>query len=466
MTPRHYDLIVIGSGSGNSIPPEFRDKKVALCEKSTFGGTCINVGCIPTKMFVHTADLAYDTRNLAPFGLTGELTAVDWPAIRDRVFGRIDPISAGGLDYRRTHADNANLDVYDGHATFIGDKTLSTGVCSDGQTYEITGEQIIIAAGARPHVPALIADSGVDFHTNETIMRLEELPDSLLIFGGGFIAVEFAHVFSSLGVDVTIVNRSAPLLRQLDADTAEAFTALMGERVQLALGDPVTAARQDDEGITLTTEGGHSYTADALLVATGRTPNGDLLNLTAGGIEMNGSRIAVDDYGRTSAEGVWALGDVSSPYQLKHVANHEARVVFHNVAHPDDLQCFDHRFVPAAIFSHPQVAHVGMTEDEAQLYAERTGTELTIKVQQYRDVAYGWALGDAPGFCKLIADKHSGQLLGVWIIGYEASIVIQPLIQAMSFNQSAKELARGQYWIHPALPEVVENALLGLEFTD
>ena len=167
--------------------------------------------------------------------------------------------------------------------------------------------------------------------------------------------------------------------------------------------------------------------------------------------------------GGQPVEGLWALGDVSSPHQLKHVANAEARVVSHNVVHPDDQRSTDHRFVPAAVFTEPQIASVGMTERAARAWAERTGHEITVKVQDFGDVAYGWAMEDHVGLCKLIADSGTGELLGAHLIGREASNLIQPLVQGMAFGLRVHEMARGQYWIHPALAEVVENALLGLD---
>ncbi|WP_016933166.1 FAD-dependent oxidoreductase, partial [Rhodococcus sp. R1101] len=194
-------------------------------------------------------------------------------------------------------------------------------------------------------------------------------------------------------------------------------------------------------------------------------PNGDLLDTAAAGIELDAQgRIVVDEFQRTSAAGVFALGDVSSPYQLKHVANHEARVVQHNLLRgawggdTAGLHRTDHRFVPSAVFTDPQIATVGLTEAEAR----DAGYDISVKIQDYGNVAYGWAMEDTEGFCKLIADRSTGLLLGAHIIGSQASTVIQPLIQAMSFGLPAREMATGQYWIHPALPELVENALLGL----
>ena len=196
-----------------------------------------------------------------------------------------------------------------------------------------------------------------------------------------------------------------------------------------------------------------------MLVATGRAPNTADLDLAAGGITAKADgRVEVDCFGRTNVAGVWALGDCSSDYQLKHVANHEARVVAHNLEHPDQLREFDHRFVPAAVFTHPQIASVGLTEEQA---AAR-GLNYRAVVQHYSDTAYGWAMEDTTGICKLVADPGTGRLLGAHLMGYQASNLIQPLIQALSLGQTVTDVARGQYWIHPALMEVVENALLKL----
>jgi mycothione reductase len=201
-------------------------------------------------------------------------------------------------------------------------------------------------------------------------------------------------------------------------------------------------------------------TGDELLVAVGRVPNADLLDPAATGVTLTlDGRIAVDEYQRTEVAGIFALGDISSQHQLKHVANHEARIVRHNLRHPDAPIAADHRFVPSAVFTHPQVASVGLTEAQCR----RDRLNYAVAVQPYANVAYGWALEDTTGFCKLLAERGSGRLLGAHIMGPQASTVIQPLIQAMSFGLTANDMATGQYWIHPALPEVVENALLQLD---
>ena len=457
---QHFDLIIIGTGSGNSLPsPEFDDKSIAIVEEGTFGGTCLNVGCIPTKMFVYAAEAAQHARESAKLGIDATVNKVDWPGIVTRVFdGRIDKIARGGEEYRRGD-ETPNITVFDRHGSFVGPRTIRTG---QGETEEIiSGDQVVLAAGSRPFIPPVIAESGVRVHTNDDIMRLKHQPEHIVILGGGFIAMEFAHIFDGLGSKVTVLNRSDKLLRQQDELVSDRFTELAKKRFDVRLGVDVTAAAQDGETVRLTLSDGSKVDGDALLVATGRVPNGDRLDADAGGVQLDrAGRVVVDDYGRTTAEGVWALGDVSSPYMLKHVANAEARAIQHNLLHPEDLRAFPHDNVPSAVFTEPQVAAVGLTEKQAR----EAGYDITVKVQAYGAVAYGWAMEEEDGFAKLIADKKSGRLLGAHYMGPQASTLIQQLITVMAYDIDVRDFAQRQYWIHPALPELTENALLGLEF--
>jgi mycothione reductase len=385
-------------------------------------------------------------------GVDATLDGVRWTEIRDRIFGRIDPISAGGRDYRQHHPDNANVTVYEGTARFTGPRELEI----DGA--RITADRIVLAAGARPvelDVPGL---DEVGFYTSNTIMRIDALPRHLTIIGSGFVSAEFAHVFSSFGVEVTVIARSDALLRHEDSDISERFTSLAKEKWDVRLERKVLRASRAEGRIQLDLDGDVVNT-DLVLVAIGRTPNSDLLNLKAAGIEVTETgHVVVDPCQSTTAEGVWALGDISSPIELKHVANHEARVVQHNLLNPDSLMDADHRFVPHAVFTSPQIASVGVTEEQAQ----EQGLDYVTAKQDYAGIAYGWAMEDTTGFAKLLADPVSGQLLGAHIIGPQASTLIQPLIQAMSFGLNARSMAGGQYWIHPAMPELIENALLNL----
>jgi mycothione reductase len=454
----HFDLAIIGTGSGNAlVTPDFNDKSVAIIESGSFGGTCLNVGCIPTKMFVYAADVANTVAHADRYGIDATLDGVRWSDIRNRIFGRIDPISAGGKEYR---VNGPNTTAFLGHATFVGPKRLRIDADHEPSGVEITAEQIVIAAGARPTVPAAVSESGVPFHTSDTVMRLDGLPKRLIILGSGFIAAEFAHVFSALGSQVTVVARSNALLRKLDTEISARFTAIARQQWDVRLDTVLTKVSANDSEVSLDFADGGRVTGDVLLVATGRVPNTAGLGLEAAGIltHQDGG-VTVDAHGRTNVEGLWALGDVSSAHQLKHVANHEARIVAHNLAHPQDLRSFDHRYIPSAVFTSPQIATVGLTEEQLKA----NGRSYVTKSQAYGDTAYGWAMEDTTGVCKVIADPATGELLGAHLMGYQASSLIQPLIQAMSFGQTAREVARGQYWIHPALSEVVENALLGLE---
>ena len=446
----HFDLAVIGTGSGNSIvTPDFDGWRIAIIEEGTFGGTCVNVGCIPTKMYVYAADVARTVRDAARYGVDASFDGVRWRDVRDRIFGRIDPISVGGREYR---AHGANTVLYEAHAEFDGPRSLRL---STGE--QLTADRVVIAAGSRPIVPDEVGDA--PHHTSNTIMRLDELPRHIAILGGGFVAAEFAHVFSAFGTEVTVVSRSSPLLRHLDLEVAQRFTEIARQQWDVRLDTQLSTVDENGDALRLSLTDGSTVDTDLLLVATGRRPNSDRMNLHSAGVEVHDDgRIVVDEFQRTTAEGVWALGDVCSPHQLKHVSNHEARVVSHNLAHLDDPVAADHRFVPSAVFTHPQIATVGRTE--AQLRDQRV--EFVRAVQPFGGTAYGWAMEDTTGMCKVLAVPSGARLLGAHILGPHASSLIQPLIQAMSLDQDLRAVARGQYWIHPALAEVVENALLRL----
>ena len=443
-----FDLIIVGSGSGNSIPSYLDDWNIAMVERDVFGGTCLNRGCIPSKMFVYPADVAVASQTSSKLGIDTQFNGADWSAIRDRVFGLIDPIASSGRDYRATGSPNVTL--IEGTAAFIDEQTL------DVEGRRITAPNILLAAGARPVVPPIAGLMETGFHTSDSIMRLPELPARLGIIGGGFIAVEMGHVFSGLGSHVTIFNRSNTLLREFDHDISSTFTEVFGERVELLLGHVPTKVERVADGIKITCAIGETI-VDELLVATGREPNSDLLDVDAAGLECHHhGTVAVDDTMATNVPGIWAVGDLANNYQLKHLANAEAAIAFWNIAHPDDLRHQSYKAVPSAVFSNPQVATVGLTEQEAI----KQGRSFTVGRREYGGTAYGWAMADTSGFAKVLVDTESGLIIGAHVLGPQASSVIQPLIQAMQFDQRAEDIARQVFYIHPALTEVIENALL------
>jgi mycothione reductase len=448
-----YDLVIVGAGTGNTLPDKkFSGWRIAVVESSRFGGTCLNRGCIPSKMFVLTADIAQTIRDAGRFGIGAQLTGVDWPAIRERVFGRIDPLPEKAVSYRRANG----IDVFTGEARFAAPGVLRVG------DDELQARHIVLAAGARPHIPPVPGLADVPYVTSDDVMRLDALPRSMVVLGGGYIAAEMSHVFGALGTHVTIVARGGQLLPRHDADIRTRFTQRYQERFDLRLKATVKQVSAAGAGVQLdlvTPSGPQQARGDVLLVAAGRTPNSDRLNVAAAGVAVDEhGHVRTDDTYATTVPGIWALGDLANHFQLKHMANAEARLVWHNLLHPEQLRRGPFRVVPSAVFADPQVASVGATEEELQA-AQRPYVAAT---RSYGDTAYGWALQDTTSFVKILADPASRLVLGAHILGPQASTLIQPLIQAMCLGSTVDEVGRGVLYIHPALTEAVEQCLLEL----
>ena len=343
------------------------------------------------------------------------------------------------------------MTLIEGTGRFTASKVL------DVEGRVIRAEHILLAAGSRPVVPPIPGLVETGFHTSDSIMRLDGLPEHLGIIGGGFIAVEMGHVFAGLGSKVTLMNRSHTLLRGFDGDIAARFTEVFAQRVDLHLGHVPTAVTRLADGRISITCAGEEVVVDELLVATGREPNSDLLDVDIAGIECHHhGTVKVDDTMATNVEGIWAIGDIANSYQLKHLANAEAAVAFWNIAHPDDIRHQSYKAVPGAVFSNPQVASVGMTEEQAI----DAGLPIKVGRRDYAGTAYGWAMVDDTSFAKVIVNTETGMFVGAHIIGPQAATLIQPIIQAMELDTSAETMARAVFYIHPALTEVVENAVL------
>jgi mycothione reductase len=448
-----YDLVVVGAGTGNTLPDkEFAGWRIAVVESSRFGGTCLNRGCIPSKMFVLTADIAQTIREAGRFGISAQMTGVDWPAIRDRVFSRIDPLPEKAVSYRRANG----VDVFIGEACFTAPGVLRVG------DDELRARHFVLAAGARPRIPQIPGLADVPYVTSDDVMRLDALPRTMAVLGGGFIAAEMSHVFGALGTHVTIVARTGHLLPRHDADIKARFTQRYQQRFDLRLHATVERVSAAGNGIQLdlaTPSGPQLAKADVLLVAAGRIPNSDRLNVAAAGVAVDShGHVRTDDTYATTAPGVWALGDLANHFQLKHMANAEARLVWHNLLHPGQPRRAAFPVVPSAVFADPQVASAGATEHELRA-AQRP---YVVATRSYSDTAYGWALQDTTSFVKVLADPASRLILGAHILGPQASTLIQPLLQAMCLGNTVDEVARGVLYIHPALTEVVEQCLLEL----
>ena len=302
-----FDLIIVGAGSGNMIPgPEMEDWKIAIVEPNTFGGTCLNRGCIPSKMLLYPAELVEHTRHGEQLGVYHTLDRVDWQRIVGRVWEKIDPIAEGGAEYRKSQS---HVTVYDQPARFVEGRVLETG----GQL--ITSDRIVLSAGSRPVVPDLPGIESVTYHTSDTVMRLENQPRSILIIGGGYIGTEMASFFGSLGTHVTLVDRGGALIKNEDHEVAQLFTEIYQRRMDVILHGQAQRVRPADDGITVDFEvngRAQSVTAEVLLFASGRRPNSDQLNVTAAGIETDArGRVLTNEYMETSVSGilcVWGFG--------------------------------------------------------------------------------------------------------------------------------------------------------------
>ena len=450
---KKFDVMVIGSGSGLELSAEAaeRGQSVAVVEEGPFGGTCLNRGCIPSKMLIHTADVLETIRGAGRFGIQARVDGVDWESIIRRVSDEIDG------DARVIEAGNRqtpNITVFKGSGRFVGEKTVEV----NGE--RIGAESILIAAGARPRVPQINGISDVPYVTSDEALRLPRQPRRLSIVGGGFIAAEMAHFFGSLGTEVTIIQRGPALVQQEDRDVSDRFTEVYERRFDVVLNAQVTDARRNGEEIAVeVSREGNTETieSDALLLASGRIPNSDVLQVGLTGVEVDqGGFIKVDEYLETGVPGIWALGDIVGKNLLKHSANLEVAYVANNLFNPNDKVAVDYHAMPHAIFASPQVAGVGLTEQRAK----ELGVRYTVATYDYADTAYGSSIGDRDGFVKALADPESREILGCHIIGTDASILIQDVTNAMRLTTDA---ITQSIYVHPALPEVVLRAFGALE---
>jgi mycothione reductase len=449
---REFDMIVIGSGSGLDVAnAAAAEMKVAIVEKGPLGGTCLNRGCIPSKILIHSADVAMAIHTAAQFGLEVPDMKVDFERIVAHANAAVDADSRN-IEHALSHEVKNPLLIKD-EARFIGPKTLRVG------KQEIRANMILIAAGGRPQVPNIpgLAESG--FITSDEALRLRRLPKHMIILGGGYIAVELGHFFGALGSQVTVACRRPTLLAREDHAIAERFTEVFGRLHTVLTETTVTAVRRDGESIEVVTENVKSgakatLTGDALLVATGRTPNTDWLDLEATGVRTNESgHIVVNEYMETNVKGIYALGDIVGRYLYKHNANHEAQYVYWNMVVGKRVP-IDYTAMPHAVFSYPQVAGVGLTEEECQA----KGIKYGVGICDYSATGMGLALQDEDSFAKLIVQRSDGKILGGHIVGPQASILIHEVIVAMKSGKGTTSNILNAIHVHPALSEVISRA--------
>jgi mycothione reductase len=453
-----YDVIVIGGGSGLDIVDQAREAglSVALVDKGPLGGTCSNVGCVPSKIIIASADRVVEIQEAERLGVRAHVDDVDFGWIMEEMRS----LRAHELEERRHSAAMADdLDWYETEGHFVDERTLEV----DGKL--ISGSKIFIAAGVRTQVPKVQGLSEIPYLDNVSVFELRERPESLVSIGGGYIACEFAHFFAAMGTEVTILQRNRYLVPDEEPEISERLHEVLSKRVTVHLETEATMVEQTGDGFRITAQrrsDGAPVNIDAqkVMVATGRRPNTDLLQADKAGIEMDRRGfVRVNDYLETNVPNVWALGDVTGRYMFKHVANREARFAWYN-SQSEEKVAVDYSQIPHAVFSYPQIAGVGLTEKQA-----RQNHRVLVGRARYTDVVKGRALRAEEGFAKAIVDAESRAILGFHIIGPYAPILIQEVIDVMATDGRASALSFGMH-IHPALPEFVAATMERLEPVD
>ena len=452
---KEFDLIVIGAGSGLNVSSAAAAQglHVAIVEDGAMGGTCLNRGCIPSKMILHSADVVETIGRSSIFGISSKITGIDFAKATLRASNTVDK---DARSIEQGILDTENMELFKSKARFVSERTLSVG----GKT--IKGEKVVVAAGTRPSIPPIEGIEGVRYLTSDNAMRLTKQPKSMIILGGGFIAAELAHFFGALGTNVTIVQRSV-MLREEDREIAETFTRIFSRKHTILLGYSAKSAKQKGSSIMLVIEDQNKKTrtleAESLLIATGRVPNTDVLDVKKGGIETDErGYIKVNQYMETTAKNTWALGDIVGRYLLKHSANLEAKYVIMN-ALGRSKKPIDYWPMPHAVFSSPQIAAVGYTEEELK----EKKKQYAVGRYYYKNSGMGAALAEEEGFMKILADRRNRKILGCHIIGPEAPSIIHEVIVAMKAGLTADALAETVH-IHPAMSEVVQRAALRIEW--
>lgn len=445
---KKYDIIVIGSGAGTKIstPASKLGLKVALIEKSKLGGTCLNRGCIPSKMLIHSAEVAQTIDTAHKYQIISKGYELNFKALVDRVSQTIDEES---LSIQPGIEANPNLDWYQDHARFIDHKVLQVG------EEQITAEKIFIVAGARPFIPDISGLAGTPYITSTEALRLNQFPQSMIVVGGGYIATELAFYFAALGVRMTMLVRNKMLTGE-DFEIREEFQKVFSSQFDVQFQAFLTQIEYKNQKFHVTYLQGEeerTLEAEQLFVATGVTPNSDGLDLEKTGIVPNADGfIPVNEYLETEVEGIWAFGDIVGNYLFRHSANYEGEYLQEIVVHGEPKYPIDYTGMPHAVFSNPQVAGVGEREDD--LIAR--GAQYVVGKHPFSASAMGMALLSEHGFLKLLIEKKTHKILGCHIIGHEASILIHQVIPLLRKQGTLEDLLYMVH-IHPALSELVRN---------
>jgi mycothione reductase len=454
---KKYDAIIIGSGCGMNIVDEALSHglNTALVDKGPLGGTCPNLGCIPSKMLIFAADRIAEIQEAKKLGVEAEIRNIDFNSIMERMR---KSVTENQEHMRHGISQSEKLGFYKGEGHFTGEYTLEV----NGK--QIRGDKIFIATGSRPMIPPIKGLESVDYLTNETVLQLEKRPDSLIIIGGGYVAVEYGHFFAAMGTRVTILEMADRLILAEEPEISELLKKELSRRMDIYTGVQAGEVKRNAGGVTvivndLKTGRKREFTAQKILVAVGRRSNADLLKVENTGVELdNRGFIKVNTFLETNKENIFCVGDANGQQMFTHVANREAALAAHNALHDSKVK-MDYGAAPHAVYSHPQIASVGLTEENA-----RKTHEVLIGKAMYSDVAQGEAMMEENGFAKAIVEAKSEKTLGFHIIGPYAPILIQEVINVMAASGKINHLESGMH-IHPAISELILRTLNNLEET-
>jgi len=445
-----FDVLVIGSGSGMLVASAAVEAgyKVALVESGRMGGTCINVGCVPSKMLIYPADVLSGIQDSERLGIKAAVNSIDFNNIMSRMHALIAHDT--GQQAAAVEA-TPEMTWFKERGEFISDYTMQVG------SHTIKAKVIFIASGARTAIPPIRGIQKTNYLTSDTVLQLQTPPKSIIIVGGGYIGMEYGHFFSAIGTKVTIIQRPDRVLPEEEPEISDLLRSQLEKRMEIYTGYEALEAKESEGTKTLVARNRadgsqREFTAEALMIATGRISNADLLKPEKTGVKLDDRGfIEVDEYLETSKKHIYAFGDAIGKQMFKHAANYEAGIVWHNSTH-DHKVPMNFQAVPHGVFTYPQIASVGLKEQEAKQHYN-----ILVGRAEYKDTAMGAAMGDIEGFVKVIVEKETGKILGAHIIGPEATLLIQEITDAMVTVGNYGLIAQGMH-IHPALNEVVQNA--------
>ncbi|RPI55125.1 MAG: mercuric reductase [Chloroflexi bacterium] len=458
---RTYDAVIVGAGQSGvplSTALSRAGWKVALVERHFVGGSCINWGCTPTKTMVASARVAHVARRAGGYGVQAGPVAVDLAAVRRRKEEIVEGFRQGLL---RRIQEAEGVDLLRGEAQFTGHKALAVRL-NDGGSLHLSADKIFINTGGRPHVPGLPGLEEVPFLDSTSIMELEDLPEHLIVIGGGYVGLEFGQMFCRFGSQVSIVQRDGQLLSHEDRDVAEAVAEILREDgIQLFLGAEAQEVRLEDGAVNLhvqTPHGQQVVRGTHLLVATGRDPNTDALSLAAGGVAVDRrGNIVVDERLETNVPGVYAIGDVKGGPAFTHVSYDDYRILCANLLNGGDRTVHD-RPVPYVVFTDPQLGRVGLTEKQAR----EAGHRFRVASMPMSWVARAVEVDEMRGFMKALVDAESDQILGVAVLGYQGG-EIMAMLQVAMMGRLPYTTLRDAVFTHPTLAESLNTLFSTLE---